>query len=201
MLGAMSTRRTNPERSAVTREALLRLGVERIPIKGYSRTSLRELLEGSGLSMGAFYFHFGSKEAYFLDVLRHRLSDQGEWWLLPLQPRFGSLQEVIESVYGHFNRRPADIAAWTTVVAEYARSIRDDADLTAALREGEAAWMATFADFIAALQQRGFARTDRSAADLAVLVHAFMDGTNLQRTLWDQTSDGAVDAIVRILAP
>lgn len=200
----MAQRRTNAERRAATRGELFRLGVERFPIKGYTRTTIEDLLRGSGLSRGAFYFHFASKEHYFMALLDARAGERGEWWELAQSPEFDSLEAVVTAIYSAFNPPEAENSAWVMIIAEFARSVRaqaEDPASLAALEEGERIWLDELVRFVAALQERGFARHDRPAAELAETIQAVMDGVNLDRAVWGWRIDGVVDALVRILRP
>jgi AcrR family transcriptional regulator len=47
---------------AAVRERLVRAGLECVQEKGYDRTTTRDILQRSGLSAGAFYHYFRSKE-------------------------------------------------------------------------------------------------------------------------------------------
>ncbi|MEU3648305.1 ScbR family autoregulator-binding transcription factor [Lentzea sp. NPDC034063] len=64
------------DRAYATREAILRAAAEEFDRLGYERTSLTAVLARAGLTKGAFYFHFPSKEAV-ADALVER---QSELW-------------------------------------------------------------------------------------------------------------------------
>ncbi|MET9228549.1 ScbR family autoregulator-binding transcription factor [Lentzea sp. NPDC003310] len=64
------------DRAYATREAILHAAAEEFDRLGYERTSLTAVLARAGLTKGAFYFHFLSKEAV-ADALVER---QGELW-------------------------------------------------------------------------------------------------------------------------
>ncbi|SDN71170.1 ScbR family autoregulator-binding transcription factor [Lentzea jiangxiensis] len=64
------------DRAVATREAILHAAAEEFDRLGYERTSLTAVLARAGLTKGAFYFHFSSKEAV-ADALVER---QGETW-------------------------------------------------------------------------------------------------------------------------
>ena len=51
------------DRAYATREAILHAAAEEFDRLGYERTSLTAVLARAGLTKGAFYFHFPSKEA------------------------------------------------------------------------------------------------------------------------------------------
>lgn len=59
--------RTNDEMSAHTRSLLLAAAVKLIASQGYHQTSLQQIAEEAGLTKGALYHHFRTKE----EVLRH----------------------------------------------------------------------------------------------------------------------------------
>jgi TetR/AcrR family transcriptional regulator, cholesterol catabolism regulator len=63
--------RTNDEMSAQTQEGLLAAAVKLFSARGYGRTSLQDIAEEAGLTKGALYYHFKSKE----DILR-RVHDE-----------------------------------------------------------------------------------------------------------------------------
>jgi AcrR family transcriptional regulator len=64
------------DRAYATREAILRAAAEEFDRLGYERTSLTAVLARAGLTKGAFYFHFASKEA----VASALIERQSELW-------------------------------------------------------------------------------------------------------------------------
>lgn len=64
------------DRAHATREAILHAAAQEFDRVGYERTSLTAVLARAGLTKGAFYFHFPSKEAV-ADALIER---QSELW-------------------------------------------------------------------------------------------------------------------------
>lgn len=70
--------RKNAERSKASVEQALNAALELFSSKGFGATSMREIADRSGLSMGNVYHHFPSKEAIFqtlLDRYWQRLQD------------------------------------------------------------------------------------------------------------------------------
>ncbi|MFM9034025.1 MAG: TetR family transcriptional regulator [Mycobacterium sp.] len=53
----------NQSRSAATRQKIIDAGVELFAGKGYGTTSLNDITSAAHVTTGAFYYHFGSKEA------------------------------------------------------------------------------------------------------------------------------------------
>lgn len=61
-------RRTQGERRAATRAALLAAGRELFTAKGFAAAGREEIVERAGVTRGAMYHHFPSKEALFQAV-------------------------------------------------------------------------------------------------------------------------------------
>lgn len=59
-------RRSNADRRATTRAALLAAATRLFAEKGYEATSTEEILAAAGLTRGALYHHFADKRALFL---------------------------------------------------------------------------------------------------------------------------------------
>lgn len=64
------------ERTA--RERLLQAAVELFTVRGYAATSVREIVEAAGLTKPALYYHFGSKEGIYLELLEELRRRFGE---------------------------------------------------------------------------------------------------------------------------
>ena len=71
-MAATGTRTPVQERARRTRERLLESAALVFARDGYELASLNELIRESGLTKGAFYHHFGSKEELALATFRHK---------------------------------------------------------------------------------------------------------------------------------
>jgi AcrR family transcriptional regulator len=65
-------------RGAAARRPLMDAAAEHFGERGYKATSFRDLIAASGLSKGAFYFHFASKRDLALAVFRDRQERLGQ---------------------------------------------------------------------------------------------------------------------------
>ena len=72
------TRRTQAERSATTRAALLSAARQLFAEHGYAATGREQIAELAGVSRGALYHHFGSKERLFRAVVEELERELGE---------------------------------------------------------------------------------------------------------------------------
>jgi len=57
--------------SATTRQRLLQAATRVFARRGYHRATVDEIVAEAGISKGAFYFHFPSKEALFFHLVEH----------------------------------------------------------------------------------------------------------------------------------
>ena len=65
-----SNRRTQAERSAATRDALVTAGRELFGLRGYAGVGTEEVVRAAGVSRGALYHHFADKAELFAAVLQ-----------------------------------------------------------------------------------------------------------------------------------
>lgn len=63
-----SNRRTQAERSAATRDALVTAGRELFGLRGYADVGTEEVVHAAGVSRGALYHHFADKAELFADL-------------------------------------------------------------------------------------------------------------------------------------
>lgn len=68
----MTERTPVQERARRTRERILEVAAAAFANDGYEGTSLNDLVRRSGLTKGAFYFHFASKEELALATFRYK---------------------------------------------------------------------------------------------------------------------------------
>ncbi len=65
------------EKRAQTRQKLIKAAIQAIGEKGFEAVSLDEIAAGAGMTKGAIYDHFGSKDGLFREVVAH------EWKPIP----------------------------------------------------------------------------------------------------------------------
>lgn len=66
--------RYSPEHKAQTREKLVKSSAALAKQGGFTTTGVDALMKAIGLSGGAFYAHFASKEALFAEIVSHELA-------------------------------------------------------------------------------------------------------------------------------
>ena len=186
------------QRRAATRRELLRLGLERFPLKGYSSTTIDDIVRDSTLTRGAFYFHFSGKEEFFLELLRVRAELRDEWWLAARDPAHTDTRAAVIAVLDRLGRVP-DGGAWLLQIADFFQATRGRDEFAGALRTLYAQWIDEIAAFIGELRARGLARTDVAPETLAAEIFAVAEGFTIHRALYAMAGEGLVDALTRIL--
>ncbi len=105
MVEAKAKRRTQEERSAFTREALIRAAVECICDVGYAGTTAALIADRASVTRGAVQHHFGSRDELILSVidsvqrdLNFRI-DTAALITLPLEQRIDALVDQYRTVF------------------------------------------------------------------------------------------------------
>ncbi|GAB2824725.1 ScbR family autoregulator-binding transcription factor [Lentzea nigeriaca] len=97
------------DRAYATREAILHAAAEEFDRLGYERTSLTAVLARAGLTKGAFYFHFASKEA----VASALIERQSELWAQVRETWHARGVDPLSALHGMFaesaDRMAADV--------------------------------------------------------------------------------------------
>ncbi len=103
----MNASSSKQQRSRATRERILRSAEECIALRGYDATSVAEICTQAEISKGAFYHHFASKQAVFLELLTS--------WLGNLSAQMAAIRRSSSSV-------PEALADMAAVVREVFRA-------------------------------------------------------------------------------
>lgn len=138
--------RLKQDRAVRTREVLLRAAAEEFDEKGYTGALVNSILERAGLTAGAMYFHFKSKEALALAVMNgqqqaieprvtsrglQRLVDITLVWAhqLPIDPMLrAGVRLAVEQ--GSFGMRDATtFLNWQAAMIECLQDAETDGDL------------------------------------------------------------------------
>ena len=184
-----------------TRADLLALGIDRFPVKGYARTSIEDVVRDSGYTRGAFYFHFDSKEEFFLEVLRARRDRRGEWWTVVEAAAPTSLLTALAAAQAEFARTDPHGERWSMLIAEFTNANRDNDALMSPLRALHLEWCEELSWLLTFTQEHGWCRTDRSALALARDLLAITTGYGVSFELYGLIPDGLMDVYTRLLEP
>ena len=177
------------------------LGFTRFPLKGYAPTTIEDVVRNSGYTRGAFYFHFDSKEEFFLEVLGHRKEIRGSWWEILDSEAVTDLPSALIATSQEFDRTDPNGGVWTLLIAEFVNENDDKPEYVVPLRKLYGDWLAELAILPRTLQERGWCRTDLPPEILAQQILSLTEGFALAHRLYDTDVTALFDAYVRILEP
>jgi AcrR family transcriptional regulator len=98
-----------PEKDSSVRDRLLMAAVELFTTRGYAATSVREIVERGGVTKPVLYYHFGSKEGLYLEILRDVQRQFDEAISVPL-PAASARHRVRVLLEGIFTRFEANVS-------------------------------------------------------------------------------------------
>lgn len=152
-----------------TRGRIIEKAAEAFADRGYAATSLTELVGASGLTKGAFYFHFDSKEELALEVFRSRHEAWGGKVLATMGEHdraMDRLMGIMRTVAGMIEADPA-----SRCVGRIAEELSADPKLAPIVKQQFDKWVELSADLLHRAQEEGDARPDldvRAVSEVAV---------------------------------
>ncbi len=163
---------------AGTRRKLLHAAISLIREKGYSSTSVDELCTQAGVTKGAFFHHFDSKDALGVAAADHWSEVTGAFFDNALYHRHS---DPLERVLGYLDLRKAilegDIAEFTCLVGTMVQEIYNtNPNIREACEASISAHAGKIAADIAAAMKRYRIRGSWSAESLALHTQAVLQG-------------------------
>ncbi|HEV8649649.1 MAG TPA: helix-turn-helix domain-containing protein [Actinomycetes bacterium] len=162
------------ERGSATRQHILAVATEAFLAHGYAGTSLSDLIRAAGITKGAFYHHFPSKEALAVEVVRAR---QAEWAARVVQAS-ASHDRAVDQLRA-MARVASDLKeqeqGQATSLQRLCAELCEDPELAPQIAGYCDAWIDTAAGLVARAQLQGDIRADVDARQTAeVLVATFL---------------------------
>ncbi len=196
--------RTGPTKFELRREAtraeLIRLALERLPIKGYAATTIEDIVRGSSLSRGAYYFHFDSKGALFLACLRDRQDRRGDWGEIPLRPELTDLEGAIVALYAMFERVDGEYSLeWPMLQTEFWQTARHEPALAETFHALYQEWVDNLTRFLEHARDRGFVTIDGPLRPIAEVVFAMGQGMDIHRQMYGADGSRYLATLIRAL--
>jgi len=146
-------------------EAALRVFAER----GYEEAKVEDIAAAAGYSKGAYYFHFGSKEDIFLQLLEHWTGEQTEHLKAfeEASPAAAALLETLEAFLSYEERA----VVWPRLVVEFWAQARLHEAVRRELNRAYASWRRLLAQAFRRAADSGLLspQTDPDAATRLVL--------------------------------
>ncbi|GFE12341.1 gamma-butyrolactone-binding protein [Streptomyces glebosus] len=178
------------DRAIRTRRVILEAAASVFDEQGYDRATIAEVLERAGVTKGALYFHFASKEQLALAVIEEQVVD------IAVEPQTIKLQEFVDSGQvlafrlrsdpiqrgaarlaveqgsNHLDRKQS-MLSWTRFVEGLLNDARSRGEILESVVVGETAEL--FVGAFAGLQMMSQALTNR--ADLSRRLTVFFEHT------------------------
>src|ERR1700690_2422511 len=168
-----AARMRDPER---TRECLLQAAFRGVYRAGFQSASLDTILASAGVTKGALYYHFKSKEALGYAVVEEVIApDVRGVWLRPLQRAQDPIDALISIVQG-LSVRPEDVRGGCSLNNLAQEMSPLDAGFRKRLARVFHAWREAIASVLREGQTRGTVRRDVEPADAAGLLVAMVEG-------------------------
>lgn len=184
------------------REQILLAAMTCVAEEGFHKTTMAHVIETSGLSAGAVYGYFRSKDELILAIAERALGylDQAIGELLSRDP-VPSPVEVIRHLMRMLVQRaeagPVDLTR--VVVAAWAEAVRND-QVRQAVAARIRALRSRFAEVIVAQQAAGLVDPAMDPQEVAKSLFGFMPGFVLQRLIvQDVTADGYADGLAAVI--
>lgn len=193
----------SPHTAPDTRDRILAAAGRVFARKGFRAASLDEVAQDAGLTKGAIYWHFRSKNDLFFALLDHKFDQYTAPVPEELRIAISSTADprvaLTMLLKANFARLRAD-PDWPRLYLEFIAQARDDS-LRAQLAKFHEASLALVAGYMRAMQDAGLAPADQDANTLAVFWSALYDGLLLKWIIdRDADLDSEIEQIVALLA-
>lgn len=160
-----------------TREQILQAAKSLFMHRGYYNTSTNELFRKAGISRGAFYHHWRTKEELALTILEELKAAYGTH-VFPLRNSAGRARDVIEQALRkmrELNSRPDWV--YCRLMVTWSSELGEKEDrLGHGVREMRGRWLDFWETLLARAQREGDLRADISAKELSFLVMGALAG-------------------------
>jgi AcrR family transcriptional regulator len=165
---------TKTRKGAATRAYLLQAAAEAFAERGYAETTISELIVRSGLTKGAFYFHFPSKEHLALAVIDEKQRQSIESIQAAIDGEHRAIDQLRQVALALVRLHRDDPSAFS--VSRLSRDLARVPDVRDRIRDHMRAWVGMLAGLITRAQADGDLPGTIEAGDLAALLVAATDG-------------------------
>lgn len=172
-----------PDPKIPTRERILNAALTLIRTKGFSATTVDDLCAAAGVTKGAFFHHFDSKDALGVAAAVHWSAvTRGFFAAAPYHKHDDPLQRVMAYIAFRRDILQGELPEFTCLVGTMAQEVHQSSRAIAAACDASISGHAATveADIAAAMRQRGFdpagSDTGWSATSLALHMQAVLQG-------------------------
>lgn len=167
------------KRAQETRQLLLDAAHRLFATDGYGQTSVDAIINAAGISKGAFYHHFDSKEYLFNALIESRVRDCGEQMAAAVGTS-GSLREAVEALARVGVQSLKDDPDWLRLYMEFWRQALRDPNARKVMAGSMSHCRELVAEMLRAGQASGVVREDLDTDAAAAILNGVFDGVALQ---------------------
>jgi AcrR family transcriptional regulator len=179
MLATVSDPPRRGRRPQYDRGEILDAASEMLVFRGYQSTRYSDVSEASGVPVGSLQHYYPSIEVLRREALKHKVRAE----LAQLEDELAELEDpwekirhiIVSSISLEPTRRRGGWVLWL----EYWRAAAHDPELAADTREVDAAWLGLAATCVAEGVSSGLFRVDGTPQEVAVTLHAMLDGLGI----------------------
>lgn len=157
-----------------TRAFILQSAAEAFAERGYGDTTLSELIARSGLTKGAFYFHFASKEQLALAVLEEKQRQWREFVQQQVLARPRAIDQLLALGPAMIRLHREDPGAYSA--QRLTRDLARVPELAGRIRAQTRDWIELVAGIVSQAQRDGDLAVKPDATALATVLVAATDG-------------------------
>lgn len=166
-------------RAIATRERIMRGAAQALATNGYEGTSISDILDVTGVTKGALYFHFESKE----DLARAVLTAQSDW-LSTLELDGSAAQQMIDTSYMFGLKLQSD-----ELIRASVRMTTEGHGLNDVQRSAFDAWLNAAAGLSRQARAEGALREGVRPMELARMLTASVNGVQLSSLIYSDYQD------------
>jgi AcrR family transcriptional regulator len=198
------TRPTREQKRQANRERILLAARRVFGARGYQAATIEEIADEAGLSNGAIYYNFASKEDLFMALLDSRMDERLAHVreALAIDPASGGLLPALEREARDITRTFKESREWRLLMLEFVAYAARNANFGKRLRDHQRELHAAVVEILEQHAQAPGITPAMPADTLATTITALLDGLAIE----ELTNPGAVpdelfgQAIVRLLS-
>ncbi|WP_286746616.1 TetR/AcrR family transcriptional regulator [Aquabacterium sp. UBA2148] len=172
---------------------------------GYNATGIQQITDQAGVPKGSFYNHFGSKEAFAAQIIRHYADWVDQAWDQCLSDAPSDALGTIRHTFARFVEHHARTECQGCLVGNFAAEVAESsAPCREVLQTSLDAWRVRLADLIERAQAEGSMRRDLPPHTLSLLFWDAWEGALLRMKIERHTgplSDTVALLLDHLLAP
>jgi len=153
------------DRGEETRRRILAEAADAFADRGYGSTSLNDLVRSTGLTKGAFYFHFASKEELALEVFRSKHEEWHGKVLAALEEEDRAIDQLVAVMRTVTELIEADPSA--RCVGRLADELSREPQLASIVSGQFEAWVELSTELLRRAQKEGDVRADLDPAEVS----------------------------------